>query len=48
MTEIFIGERKKMDKVNDKQEEADSFLHNTTSRTKTKTIHPLYTSYAGG
>ena len=35
-------------KGNDKQEEADSLLHNTRRHTKTETIHPLYTSYAGG
>ena len=34
MTEIFIGERKCTNKGNDKQEEADSVLHNTTSHTQ--------------
>ena len=34
MTEIFIGEKEKWtNKENDKQEEADSLLHNTTSYT---------------
>ena len=79
--EFFIGEREKekwINKGNDKQEEADSLLHNTTfvsnfkilgsvvpekslmknkvytqTQThtiteKTKSIYPLYTSYAGG
>ena len=35
VTEIFIGEREKWtNKGNDKQEEADSLLHNTTSHTQ--------------
>ena len=35
MTEIFIGEKEKwINKGNDKQEEADSRLHNTTSYTQ--------------
>ena len=33
MTEIFIGEREKCtNKGNDKQEEADSLLHNTSHK----------------
>ena len=35
VTEIFIGEKEKWtNKENDKQEEADSLLHNTTSYTQ--------------
>ena len=35
VTEIFIGEKEKWtNKGNDKQEEADSLLHNTTSYTQ--------------
>ena len=35
VTEIFIGEREKWtNKENDKQEEADSLLRNTTSHTQ--------------
>ena len=35
MTEIFIGEREKWtNKGNDKQQETDSLLHNTTSHTQ--------------
>ena len=35
VTEIFIGERERWtNKWNDKQEEADSLLHNTTSHTQ--------------
>ena len=35
VTESFIGEKEKWtNKGNDKQEEADSLLHNTTSYTK--------------
>ena len=35
MTEIFVGEKeKKTNNGNDKQEEADSLLYNTTSYTQ--------------